>query len=188
MILKAIAKMILYAGGWECVGGIPDVRKAVLIAAPHTSNWDGFWLLVYKVSVGLDLHFLAKDALFWWPLGNLLRALGALPLDRDAGTQVVRQLGEAFANNEQFYLALAPEGTRKWKPYWKTGFYRIARAANVPVFLGFIDYRTKRLGLGGSITLTGDTENDLDKIRAFYEPLSGRRPELASPVKFPPSA
>jgi 1-acyl-sn-glycerol-3-phosphate acyltransferase len=188
MILKAIAKAILYVGGWELVGGKPEVKKAVMIAAPHTSNWDGFWLLVYKVAIGLELHFLAKDTLFWWPLGSLLRAMGALPLDRAAGSQIARQLADAFSNNDSFYLALAPEGTRSWRPYWKTGFYRIARTANVPVIMGFIDYRTKRLGLGKMITLSGDVEKDLDKIREFYGPLSGRRPELASPIKFPPSA
>lgn len=188
MILKAIAKTILKLGGWEIVGGIPEVKKAVLIAAPHTSNWDGYWLLVYKVAVGLDIRFLAKHTLFWWPLGTLLRALGAKPLNRSAGGDVVRDIARDFENNESFYLALAPEGTRSWKPFWKTGFYRIATAARVPVVLGFIDYRTKRLGLGDTIILSGDTEKDLDVIRTFYKPLVGRRPELASPIKFPPSA
>ncbi len=188
MILKAIAKTILKLGGWEIVGGIPEVKKAVLIAAPHTSNWDGYWLLVYKVAVGLDLRFLAKHTLFWWPLGTLLRALGAMPLNRGSGGDVVRDIARDFENNESFYLALAPEGTRSWKPYWKTGFYRIATTAKVPVIFGFLDYKTKRLGLGDSLMLSGDVEKDLEVIRSFYKPMIGRHPELASPIKFPPSA
>lgn len=188
MILRTIAKTILRLGGWETVGGQPEVKKAVLIAAPHTSNWDGFWLLVYKVAIGLDVRFLAKEALFWWPLGNLLSALGAMPIDRKSGSDVIRQVASDFAKQDSFYLALAPEGTRSWKPYWKSGFYRIATSAKVPVIMGFIDYRTKRMGLGDMITLSGNIEQDLDKIRAFYGPLQGRRPELASPIKFPPSA
>jgi len=187
MIIRAIAKSILRVSGWETVGGQPVEKKAVLIAAPHTSNWDGFWLLVYKVAMGLDVHFLAKNTLFWWPLGTLLRALGAKPLDRSAGTDIVRQVARDFNAHDSYYLALAPEGTRSWRPYWKSGFYRIAMAANVPVIMGFIDYRTKRMGLGDIIHLTGDEDKDLAVIEKFYEPLSGRRPALRSPVKFRPS-
>lgn len=188
MILRSIARSILRLGGWQVVGGQLTVPKAVVIAAPHTSNWDGFWLLVYKVAVGLDVHFLAKHTLFWWPLGSLLRWLGAIPLNRTSATDVVQRVCRDFERNDSFYLALAPEGTRSWKPYWKSGFYRIARAADVPVILGFIDYKTKRMGLEGMITLTGEVEKDLDLLRAYYGPKVGRRPELTSPIKFPPSA
>ena len=187
MILRAIAKSILRVNGWESVGGQPVEKKAVLIAAPHTSNWDGFWLLVYKVAMGLDVHFLAKHTLFWWPLGTLLRALGAKPLDRSAGTDIVRQVAREFETHDSYYLALAPEGTRSWRPHWKSGFYRIAMAANVPVIMGFIDYRTKRMGLGDRITLTGNEDKDMAVIAKFYEPLSGRHPAQRSPVKLGPS-
>ncbi len=147
MILEKIAKAIVKISGWKIVGELPSLDKAVYIAAPHTSNWDGFWFLVGKAALGLEAHFLAKHTLFWWPLGNLLRWFGAIPIDRSHGAEVVPQLIETINKSDRFCLALAPEGTRKWMPYWKTGFYRIAVEADVPIVLAFIDYKAKKWGL-----------------------------------------
>jgi 1-acyl-sn-glycerol-3-phosphate acyltransferase len=128
-MLQGIARLILKISGWTPVGDPPDHDKVVFIAAPHTTNWDGFWLLVYKSALAIDVHFLAKHTLFWWPLGPVLSAMGAMPIDRTASASTVQQVVDAFAAHDKFWFALSPEGTRKWQPYWKTGFGR-------PVFTG----------------------------------------------------
>ena len=111
-MLKCLANIILRMGGWKILGEIPSIPQAVFLAAPHTSNWDGFWLLVYKVAIDLDVRFLAKDTLFWWPLSSILRALGAMSLDRDDASGSVLQLVGTFEQQDSLFLALAPEGTR----------------------------------------------------------------------------
>lgn len=184
-VLRKLARLILRLGGWTPVGGLPDSPKAVVIAAPHTSNWDGFWALTYKVAVGLDVRFLAKKSLFWFPLGNLLRWLGAIELDRGRAVNAVQAAIDEFDRNESFYIALAPEGTRGLTPGWKTGFYRIARGANVPVWLGFLDFRNKRIGIGAQIALSGDVDADLAVMREYYSGIVGRWPEQTSPIVFP---
>lgn len=183
-MLRYVAKTLLWLGGWTAVGSVPSVKKAVIIAAPHTSNWDAVWALIYKVSIGLDIRFFGKHTVFWFPLGQVLAAMGAVPLNRaEPGAAITRAVDE-FSRNESFYFGLAPEGTRRWRPYWKSGFYRIAQTANVPVVLGFFDFATKRIGLGPTITLTGNENEDLAEIREFYSNITGCRPENASPVIF----
>ncbi len=166
------------------VGEIPDVPKAVFVVAPHTSNWDGFWTLAYKVATGVEVHFFAKQSLFWFPLGNLLRALGGIPLDRSHAGSAVRQAINMFEHEEKFWFGLAPEGTRSHKPGWKSGFYRIAQGANVPVFPGVLDYSRKRVGIGPRVDLTGDREQDLEIFRAFFADIVGRHPDKTCPIRF----
>lgn len=184
-LLRAIAHGILRIGGWEAVGGQPEVPKAVLIAYPHTSNWDGLWALTYKVAVGLDVRFFGKHTLFWFPLGTLLRALGGIPLDRSKPGSAVDQAVQALTENDTFYFGLAPEGTRRRRPHWKTGFYRIAERANVPVILAFMDYKHRRIGLGPTFEITGDRDADMKRIAEFYADVGGHHPENASPISFP---
>ena len=184
-MLQALAKSILRAGGWRLVGEIPDVKKAVFIAAPHTSNWDGLWFIIYKFAVDVKVRFLGKHTLFWWPLGSFLSAIGCMPVDRSTATGVVPQLVEAFEREDRLFLALAPEGTRKWTPHWKTGFYRIAKSAGVPIYLAFIDYRRKKIGIGPSLPLSGSVEEDVEFLKNFYAQFTGRRPELQGPICFP---
>jgi 1-acyl-sn-glycerol-3-phosphate acyltransferase len=185
-MLQRIAHRILKIGGWTPVGEPPTADKVIFIAAPHTSNWDGFWLMVYKVATQIDLHFLAKHTLFWWPLGPVLRALGALPIDRSDSTSTVQQVVDEFAKREKCWFALAPEGTRKWQPYWKTGFYRIAIAADIPLVLGFIDYEKKQMGIGITLPAERNLADDLQAIQQFYEPHVGRIPGNTGPIEFPP--
>jgi 1-acyl-sn-glycerol-3-phosphate acyltransferase len=185
---RRIARLILRLGGWTIAGELPSVKKFVAIAAPHTSNWDGFWLLVYKIAFDIDVNFLAKHTLFWWPLGSILRAMGAIPVDRAVSASTVQQVVDAFAERDRFWFALSPEGTRKWQPYWKTGFYRIAKAAKVPIVLAFIDYREKRMGIGITLPENQNLADDLQTIREFYAPFSGRVPERQGPIEFPPDA
>jgi len=183
-MLRNFARLVLWVGGWTVVGEIPDAPKAVLIAAPHTSNWDGFWALTYKIAMGLDVHFFAKHSLFWFPLGALLRGLGGVPIDRSRATSAVTIAVDMFAAEEQFFFGLAPEGTRAHRDAWKSGFYRIAIGADVPVFLGSIDYGVKQVGLGRRLDLTGDQDVDLQEIAAFYAGIKARWPEKATPIRF----
>jgi 1-acyl-sn-glycerol-3-phosphate acyltransferase len=187
-MLRRLARAVLRISGWTIVGETPEVEKAVIIAAPHTSNWDAFWALSYKVATGIDVHFFGKHTLFWFPLGNLLRALGGIPLDRGNASLAVAQTTAAFRDNASYYFGLAPEGTRSRRPGWKSGFYRIAMEARVPVILGFLDYRNKRVGLGPAVHLSGDMTNDLARIRDFYSGIEGRWPENTSPIRFPPES
>lgn len=183
-MLRGLAKLILRVGGWTPVGGIPDAPKAVIVAAPHTSNWDGFWGLVYKVYIGAEVHFFAKKSLFWFPLGSILRALGGIPLDRSRASSAVQQAIDRFNKEDSFYFGLAPEGTRTRREGWKSGFYRIATGANVPIYLGLLDFGKRRIGIGPRMDLSGDQEKDLEAIREFYADIKGRWPDKASPIRF----
>lgn len=185
-MLSALAKLLMWICDWTPIGEIPPLKKAVFIVAPHTSNWDGFWLIVYRISFDIKLRILAKGTLFWWPLGSILRALGAVPLDRGPPSSTVQQLVDMFAKEEHFFLALAPEGTRKKMPYWKTGFYQIAAAAQVPIVLAFIDYEHRKMGIGIQIDPADGIEVNLQQIREFYMPFKPCRPERLGPIEFPP--
>jgi len=181
-----LARTLLRLSRWKTIGEVPALKKAVFIAAPHTSNWDGFWLIIFKVAFDVRIRFLAKHTLFWWPLGWFLRALGAIPVNSSHPTATVRQLVDAFASEDHLFLALAPEGTRRWRPYWKTGFFQIAAAANVPIVLAFIDYGSKTMGIGHQIDTADGIEVNLQKIRKFYAPFKACHPGRMGPIEFPP--
>ena len=183
-MLRGLARLLLRIGGWTAVGQMPDVPKAVFIAAPHTSNWDGVWALIYKVAIGADIHFFAKKSLFWFPLSTLLRGLGGIPLDRKRAGSAVQLAVDLFDEQASFYFGLAPEGTRKRTTGWKNGFYRIATGARVPVYLGFLDYGHKRLGIGDRLDLTGNQAADLEVLRDFYGRIEARHQEQVSPILF----
>lgn len=186
MSWQRIARWLLKVGGWTVLGKKPAVDRAVIIAAPHTSNWDGYWALICKVALGLDtIRFFGKHSLFWFPLGTLLRGLGGIPLDRGKAGSAVTQAVNLLKRDEPILFALAPEGTRKYRDHWKTGFYRIAREADVPVILAFLDFGRRRIGLGPTIHLTGDPEMDMNVIRGHYSQVRGFHPENESPISFP---
>jgi len=155
----------------------------VLIAAPHTSNWDGFWAIVYITLIRIDVRWFVKDSMFWFPMSKLLTAFGGMPLNRKQAHSAVAEAIAAFDTHESFYFGLAPEGTRSMMPGWKSGFYRIAEGANVPVVFGFLDYANKRLGLGPALTLSGDKEVDMKICRSYYASISGRHPEKTSTIE-----
>jgi 1-acyl-sn-glycerol-3-phosphate acyltransferase len=137
------------------------------------------------VALDVEIHFFAKKSLFWFPLDILLRSLGGIPLDRKRAGSAVDQAIEMFRNSESFYFGLAPEGTRSRVDHWKSGFYRIAAGAEVPVILGLLDYGKRRIGLGPTFSLTGDWQKDLEFCQAFYKDIQGRWPDKAGPVTFP---
>jgi len=167
-------RTLLRLGGWRMVGQFPDLPRVVLIGAPHSSNWDGVWGFAAKLALGLDIRILGKHQLFWWPLGPILRRLGVIAVDRTAASGVVEQAASLIAQAEQFWFGLAPEGTRKPVERWKTGFWKIAKAANVPVLPAYFHYPDKIIGIGPVFELTNDMHADVRRIRAWYRPWQGR--------------
>jgi len=171
---RRIALSLLRLGGWRMVGAFPDLAKAVLIGAPHSSNWDGFWGFAVKVALGLDIRIFAKHQLFWWPLGLLLRRLGVIKVNRDASRGLVEQIARRFDDETQFWIGIAPEGTRSRVERWKPGFWKIAKAAGVPVVPAYFHYPEKIIGIGEPFYLSDDMDADLARIRAWYAPWRGK--------------
>lgn len=169
MIRSQLATLALRAAGWEVETDVPKLSKYVIVAAPHTSNWDGVLLLAVSQALELPLAFMIKDDWVKGPMGPLMKRLGAVAINRSKKTNVVEQMIEEFAQRDALALVIPPEGTRKRAEMWKSGFYHIARGANVPVVPAYIDVGRKRIGLGEPIELTGDARADMDRIRAFYE-------------------
>jgi 1-acyl-sn-glycerol-3-phosphate acyltransferase len=167
-------RAVLRLGGWSLVGAFPDVPKLVLIAAPHSSWWDGVWGLLIKVAIGADVRFMGKQELFRWPLGGLLRRLGGMPIDRGAAKGVVEQMIEQFQQRERLWLGIAPEGTRKLVARWRSGFWHIAHDAGVPIFPVAFHYPDKTIQLGPLFATTGDMDADIAGLRAFYAPFKGK--------------
>ena len=160
--------------GWKMVGEFPLVSKAVLIVAPHSSWWDGFWALIFKAALGLDASFMAKRELFRTPLGWLLRYMGGVPIERSSSHGVVEQMVERFAHTDPFWLALAAEGTRKAVKKWKTGFWHIAHDAQVPILMLYFHYPEKTFGVGPLFHTSDDMHADMQRIREFYRPWMGK--------------
>jgi 1-acyl-sn-glycerol-3-phosphate acyltransferase len=171
---RRICRAVLRLCGWSFVGTFPDVPKAILIAAPHSSWWDGVWGLLLKVGVGADVHFMGKQELFRGPLGSLLRRLGGMPIDRGAAKGVVEQMIDRFRQRDTLWLGIAPEGTRKPVKRWKSGFWHIAHDAGVPIVAAYFNYPDKTIGIGPLFDTSADMEADLARLRAFYAPFRGK--------------
>ena len=169
-----LGRTILRLGGWRVTGTFPDIPRLVLIAAPHSSNWDGIWGMAAKMALGFDARILGKDSLFWWPLSVVLRRLGVIPLDRSKPQGVVEQSIELIRQSPQLWFALAPEGTRKPVQQWKAGFLNIAHAAGVPVLMAYFHYPDRTIGIGPLFHTTGDLPADMAAIRAWYRPWQGK--------------
>ena len=180
--MRGLAWLILKGTGWKAEGARPEADRYVIIAAPHTSNWDFIYTLCFAFIYRIRPRIMMKDAWFRWPLGPLFRWLGALPIDRTRSRNVVAQSVEAFQSHERMVLVVPPAGTRRRVQYWKTGFYHIANGAGVPIALGFLDYERKVGGFGPLFYPTGDIENDMVTIREFYAPISGKYPKQESHV------
>lgn len=169
-----LGRTALRLGGWRIVGPIPDLAKAVLIVAPHSSNWDGYWGMAAKIALGLEVRVLGKAQLFWWPLGPVLRRLGAIPVNRSSPQGTVEQAVAIIRGFDRIWFTLTPEGTRKRVEKWKSGFWKIARAAEVPIVMAYFHYPEKTIGIGDVFHPTADAEADMAAIRAWYRPWQGR--------------
>ncbi len=178
--MKAIfGKFWLRVMGWKIHPELPpEIRKCVLVMAPHTSNWDffignmGFWG-VYKIRV----KFLIKKNLFFPPLGWILKWMGGIPVDRKRKTNLTQQLKELYLKSDELTLVVTPEGTRSYNPNWKKGFYYIAKEANVPIILGYMDYPSKTAKIFHVFERTNDVESDIKSIQALFKPYKGKHPE-----------
>jgi 1-acyl-sn-glycerol-3-phosphate acyltransferase len=164
------------AGGWKVDVPSEIPSRCVIVGAPHTSNLDLVLTLLLMLAADLRLRWVGKDTLFRGPLGLLFRGLGGIPIDRSSPQNFVEQMVAAFGSGEPLRLAIAPAGTRRNAPYWKTGFYYIALGARVPIVLGYADYRRRVVGLGPTVHPTGDLHADFESIRAFYADIVGRHP------------
>ncbi|MGI8560963.1 MAG: 1-acyl-sn-glycerol-3-phosphate acyltransferase [Luteimonas sp.] len=171
-----IGRSILRLGGWRMVGVLPDLPRLVLIGAPHSSNWDGVWGLAAKAALGVDVRVLGKQSLFRIPvLGFVLRRLGVLPIDRNAASGVVAQAAALIRGSDGVWIGLAPEGTRRRVERWKTGFWKIAKAAEVPILRMYFHYPDRIIGFGPVFHPGDDLQADMAAIRAWYRPWMGKR-------------
>jgi len=182
-MLSRLSAWILERLGWTIHADYPDVKKYVLIAAPHTSNWDFPLGIVAAKAIRLDVHWMGKHTLFRWPYGWFFRAIGGTPVYRDRALNLIEQMTDLFARSEHLILALAPEGTRSKTDHWKTGFYHIARAAKVPIVMAFLDHGHKQVGIGDSFFPGDDIEADFSRIREFYKSRRGKIPQNESLIR-----
>ncbi|WP_210396674.1 lysophospholipid acyltransferase family protein [Motiliproteus sediminis] len=185
-----LCSLILKLSGWTIDDQQrPAIKRYVLIGYPHTSNWDFVLAMLVKGALGFQFNWVAKHTLFRWPLGPLMRAMGGIGVDRTQSTGFTAALAAEYGRRESLVVVITPEGTRAHRPYWKSGFYHLALEAGVPVVLGYLDAPSKRIGFGPSLTLSGDRDQDLARIRAFYADKRGIHPADAGTITFtqPPS-
>jgi len=183
-----LCRAILHALGWRLILDIPGVRKAVVIFYPHTSNWDFVIGLLAKFGLGVPVAWAGKDDMFIWPVSKLWARWGGIPVNRREHTGFVSQMAGEFSRREVMMLAITPEGTRKRTDYWKSGAYRVALAARVPLALAFIDCTKKEIGIGRLLEPSGDVSTDFAALRAFYSGKTGWNADQASPIRLNPDS
>ncbi len=179
-VIRWMAIWIYRWQGWTVAGESPSMAKCVIIAAPHTSNWDFFYTLCLSFIFRLKPTIMMKHDWFFWPIGPALRWFGAVPIDRSKANNVVAQAIDAFTTRDALMLVVPPSGTRGKVVRWKTGFYHIAWGAQVPILLGFLDYEKKAGGFGPAFEPTGDIHRDMPEIRHFYRTVTGKHPHRMS--------
>ena len=189
--LQRFAVRALALFGWRVNFAPLPGPRGVVIVYPHTSNWDFVIGLLAKWAMGVRFRWLGKDTLFKGVCGALLgpffRACGGEPIERGANTGAIQRLAQRIKSADKYWLALAPEGTRKYRDSWRSGFYHIALTAGVPLGMATIDYRTKEVRLVSYAMLSGDVDTDLASIRQVYRACRGLKHECAAPIAFAPS-
>lgn len=175
---KGLAKFVLWITGWKPEAtDLETIKKSVMVAAPHTSNWDLIYMVAIFWQYELPVKFFIKDSYTKGVHGGYFRWLGGIGINRKKAGNQVETAAELFEKEEELIIIIPPEGTRKRVDKWKKGFYHIAQKANVPVSFGFLDYKEKSGGVGGFINLTDSFENDMDKIQTFYKSKTAKFPE-----------
>ncbi len=177
MLRHGLARLYWAFSRWKFVSSPAPTRPTILIGAPHTSNWDFVLMLAIAWRLRIPVRWLGKDSLFRGWRGPIMRGLGGIAVDRANPFHVVSEVVARVHAGDVFGLVVTPEGTRGKGEFWKSGFYRIARDADMPVTLGYVDRTTMTTGLGPTIDLTGDVRADMDVIRAYYSDKAGMRPE-----------
>ncbi len=173
-MFRYFSLLVFKMAGWKVKGQLPDLNKYVIILAPHTSNWDFMIALFARSITRVNSRYMAKESLFKPPLGWLFKALGGYPVNRSKSTKLVDKVIAIFEKEDQFIVALAPEGTRKKVKEWKSGFYYIALGANVPIVMTAFDYRRKEFSISQPLYPTGDYEKDMVTVRQFYSDKKGK--------------
>ena len=178
-VLRGLSLAVLKLAGWKVSGQLPaNGRKCVMIAAPHTSNWDLPYTLMVAFALRLNIYWMGKEQIFRPPFRGLMMWLGGIPVRRESANNVVAASIESLQSADgPVQLVVPPEGTRSKARYWKTGFYYIAVGAKVPIVMAFMDYERKISGLGPVFEPTGDLEADMVTIKAFYAPFKGKNPD-----------
>ncbi len=174
---RKISLFILKITGWTITGNFPDLKKAVVIVAPHTSMWDWIWGRLFFFAHKKSTFILINEKYFFFPLGWLLRATGGFPVPRSRNPLFMPKLLNYFKKQDDIYLTITPEGTRKSVNRWETGFYRIAQAMDLPIVLGYIDYKSRTMGTGPIIHISENKDDDLNKIFDFYSGIVAKHPE-----------
>ena len=175
---------VLHSHGWTVAGDVPNVPKAMVIAAPHTSNMDGWYCFMAIMSLGINISVMAKDSLFKPPFKGILKWLNVIPVKRSSPEGFIDQVVQEYQQREQIWMAMSPEGTRNSAPKWKSGFYRIAVAANIPLVIAAIDYGKQQIILKGLFHPTGNYEADLAAILEYYRGVQPYNPaQLSIPLK-----
>ncbi len=172
-----LAWLLLKLGGWKLRGEPPRARKYIVIAYPHTSNWDVPFTLAVCLMYRLKIHWMGKASLFRGPLGPLMKWLGGTPVYLDQSRNQVQQIVDLFDRHDELIVVIAPEGARAYVDSWKTGFYRIAVGAGVPIALGFLDFARREAGYLDAWHPCGDLDRDLPLIQAQYRGIRGLYPE-----------
>jgi 1-acyl-sn-glycerol-3-phosphate acyltransferase len=180
---KALARWLLRLTGWQTIGTRPPSSHYVLIAAPHTSNWDFPLMLIFAAAFDIKVTWMAKHSLFYPPMGWIMRALGGMPITRHRNHNVVAAMVAAFDTVPHLVLVVPTEGTRETSEYWKSGFYHIARQAGVPIVPSFLDFGRKRGGFGPALAISGDVRKDMQYFRDFYHGMQGKFPDQFGPVR-----
>ncbi len=183
---RIFSKIFLKIIGWKAEGVKPDVPKYVMIGYPHTSNWDFPIGLMVMTALGIRLHWIGKDSLFHGPKGWLLKLLRGIPVNRSVSSNFVDNTINVFRENKEMVIVIAPEGTRSYTEFWRTGFYYIALGAGIPILLGFMDYSRKTGGVGPLFYPTGNIDQDLAEIEKFYAGKTGKFPEKMGEIKARP--
>lgn len=175
--MQKISQWILKTAGWKIKFVTEEVPQSVICVAPHTSNWDFIIGKLTYWAIARETSFLMKKSWFFFPLGNLLRAIGGIPVDRSRRTSVTQQMADQFKKGKPLHIGITPEGTRSKVTKWKMGFYHIAVKANIPIELAYIDYGKKEMGIMEVFYPTGDEKADVEYIRKRYNDVEARFPE-----------
>ncbi len=182
LLLRRLASVALRTLGWRIEGDMPPEKKFVLVCAPHTSRWDLSLTLLAGTASGITIHWLGKHTLFWGPNGWLLTWLGGVPVDRSGGKDAVPQIALRFAEREDLVLAISPEGAKRRQDYWRSGFWYVALAAQVPLVVASLDWAT-RICRVGPVIVPGDLKADMERIREALAHVVPRHPERFGPIR-----
>ena len=173
--MKTLSENIIKTLGWKIKGDFPNLNKSVIIFAPHTSYWDGFYGKLYFMNASINYKFLSKKEFFKFPLNHFFKAFGSIPVYKNK--EYIQQVVELFDNSNELHIILSPEGHLARNDHWKKGFYYMAKNANVPIVVGYIDYKKKELGIKGVITDTNDMKNTMIEISKMYKDVNAKYPE-----------